>query len=184
MNVAEKKRLDLRNVHPENYAGTSPIEVKKLGHLVYQVRDLDRSVKFWTEVMGFRETERNSIGMVFLRCGSDHHAIGLVPKPDLDRPPHGAGLHIEHLAMEVASLDVLVKAREFLLQNKIPIRFEGRKGAGCNYSINFLDPDGYEFEIYCNMDQIDESGKLRPKEQFLPKNSLAEAIANPVPARW
>lgn len=184
MNAAEKNRLDLRDVHPAAYTGTSPIKVKKLGHLVYQVRDLDRSLRFWTEVMGFKVSERNAIGMVFLRCGSDHHAIGLVPKADRERPPHDAGLHVEHLAMEVESTDVLLKAREFLVQNNIPIRFEGRKGAGCNYSINFLDPDGYEFEIYCNMDQIDESGRLRPKEQFIPKSSLAEAIANPVPAKW
>jgi catechol 2,3-dioxygenase len=158
--------------------------VKKLGHLVYQVSDIERTLKFWTEVMGFRETDRNAHGMVFLRCAADHHAIGLVPVPGGRRSPHGAGMHIEHLAMEVENTDVLLNAREYLLQNNIPIRFEGRKGAGCNYSINFLDPDGYEFEIYCKMDQIDESGRLRPQDQFLPKTSLAEAVANPVPEQW
>lgn len=181
----EKKRLDLRgNIHPESYTGTSPIKVKKLGHLVYQVSDLERSVRFWTQVMGFKETERNSLGMVFLRCNSDHHAIGLVPCPGGERPAHDAGMAIEHLAMEVESLESLVAMREYLIANGIPIRFEGRKGAGCNYSINFLDPDGYEFEIYTRMDQIDETGRLRPKSQFRPASSLAEAIANPVPERW
>jgi len=60
----------------------------------------------------------------------------------------------------------------------------GRKGAGCNYSINFLDPDGYEFEIYRKMDQLDSSGRLRPKERFRPANTLAEALANPVSETW
>ena len=31
-----------------------------------------------------------------------------------------------------------------------------------NLSINFLDPDGYEFEIYCQLDQIGDDGRLRP----------------------
>lgn len=182
---AEKKRLAVTaDSHPPSYTGTSPIKVKKLGHLVYQVSDMERSIRFWTEVMGFVETDRNDLGMVFFRCGSDHHAIGLVPRGGAKRPEYDAGLHVEHLAMEVENTDVLLKAREYLIQNHIPIRFEGRKGAGCNYSINFLDPDGYEFEIYCKMDQIDSTGRLRPREQFRPENTLAEALANPVPEQW
>lgn len=183
--TAEKKTLSVTaDTHPSSYTGTSPIKVKKLGHLVYQVRDMERSVRFWTEVMGFIETDRNDLGMVFFRCGADHHAIGLVPRAGERRPEAETGLQVEHLAMEVENTDVLLKAREYLLRNGIPIRFEGRKGAGCNYSINFLDPDGYEFEIYCNMDQIDASGRLRPKEHFRPMNTLADALAAPVPFTW
>jgi catechol 2,3-dioxygenase-like lactoylglutathione lyase family enzyme len=170
--------------HPTSYKGKSPIKVNKLGHFVYEVTDIERSVKFWTEVMGFHETDRNEIGMVFFRCAKDHHAIGLRPSKAKRRPDPGTALRMEHLAMEVDSPDVLLKAREFLKANNIPIVFEGRKGAGCNISINFLDPDGYEFEIYCCMDQIDESGRLRPKEQFRRAPNLEEALANPVPKTW
>jgi hypothetical protein len=62
--------------------------------------------------------------------------------------------------------------------------FEGRKGAGCNYAVNFEDPDGYQFELYTDMDQIDESGKTRPAEQFRPAPSLEDAVAQPLPLRW
>jgi catechol 2,3-dioxygenase-like lactoylglutathione lyase family enzyme len=183
--TAEKRKLTVASdARPRTYSGRSPIKPKKLGHLVYQVSDMDRSVMFWTEVMGFIETDRNDLGMVFFRCGADHHGIGLVPRPGTHRPDSDAGLHVEHLAMEVENTDVLIQAREYLIKNNILIRFEGRKGAGCNYSINFLDPDGYEFEIYCNMDQIDKSGKLRPKDHFSPTNTLADALANPVPEKW
>lgn len=171
-------------VHPRAYKGKSHISVKKLGHMVYEVSDIEHTVKFWTEVMGFEESDRNEHGMVFLRCNSDHHAIGLKPAKTKRRPEETAGMQIEHLAMEVESVDVLLKARDFLKENGIPIIFEGRKGAGCNIGINFLDPDGYEFEIYCNMDQIDESGRVRPAEQFRRAKSLEEAIANPVPETW
>ena len=69
-------------------------------------------------------------------------------------------------------------------ENNIPVVFEGRKGAGCNISINFLDPDGYEFEIYCDIDQIGPDGRLRPASLFKPKNPLEEAIADPVQKEW
>jgi hypothetical protein len=39
--------------HPDQYVGSSPIKVNKLGHFVYEVSDIERTVKFWKEVMGF-----------------------------------------------------------------------------------------------------------------------------------
>ncbi len=170
--------------HPETYKGTSPIKVKKLGHLVYEVTDMERTVKFWTEVMGFEETDRNDIGMVFFRCGADHHAIGLKPGKAKSRPAAGTALKMEHLALEVDSIDTLFKARDFLKANGIPLVFEGRKGAGGNMGLHFNDPDGYEFEIYCGMDQIGDDGRLRPKEQFHRVKSLEDAVANPLPKTW
>lgn len=170
--------------HPDKYVGTSPIKPRKLGHLVYEVSDVERTVKFWTEVMGFEEIDRNEIGMVFFRCGADHHAIGLKPAKKGGRPKPEDGLNVEHLAIEVDNADVLLQAREFLKKNNIPIVFEGRKGAGCNTSLHFLDPDGYEFELYCDMDQIDETGRKRPESQFHRVNSLEDAIANPLPKEW
>jgi catechol-2,3-dioxygenase len=171
--------------HPDKYEGASPIKVNKLGHFVYEVSDVERTVKFWTEVMGFKETDRNEHGMVFFRCGKDHHAIGLKPAPKKQpKRELQAGLQPEHLAFEVDNVDVLVKAKEYLKKNNIPIVFEGRKGAGCNISINFLDPDGFEFEIYCEMDQIGEDGKLRPSSLFKRRNPLEEAIKDPVDKKW
>lgn len=185
--LAENKRAhaaEAKPRHPDRCIGVSPIKVNKLGHLVYEVSDMERSIRFWTEVMGFQETDRNEIGMVFLRCGADHHAIGLKPGREKTGREMKAGLQVEHLALEVGNVDTLLKAKEYLKQNNIPIVFEGRKGAGCNLAINFLDPDGYEFEIYCDMDQINETGRLRPEEQFIRVNSLEEAIARPVPKTW
>ena len=44
--------------HAEAYSGASPIKVNKLGHFVYEVTDIERTVKFWTEVMGFGDRFR------------------------------------------------------------------------------------------------------------------------------
>jgi len=169
-----------------SYKGISPIKVNKLGHFVYEVSDVERTVSFWKEVMGFEETDRNAKGMVFFRCGSDHHAIGLTPMQSgkkSERDMSGT-LQVEHLAFEVDNIEILQKAKQYFIDNNIPIVFEGRKGAGCNISINFLDPDGYQFEIYCDMDQIGEDGRLRPSSMFKPRNPLEDAIANPVEKIW
>ncbi len=174
------------NKHPAQYAGASPIKVNKLGHFVYEVSDIERTVKFWKEVMGLVETDRNKHGMVFFRCGADHHAIGLKPMRKGKTPQREmtSGLQMEHLAFEVADTEMLKQAKAYLKANGIPITFEGRKGAGCNVSINFLDPDGYEFEIYCDMDQIAPDGRLRPATLFKPRDPLEEAIADPVQKNW
>jgi catechol 2,3-dioxygenase-like lactoylglutathione lyase family enzyme len=185
---SDEKRLRAESTastaHPATYKGTSPVKVRKFGHLVYEVSDIERSVRFWTQVMGFTECERNDKGMVFLRYGTDHHGIGLKPSTHKKRPASSAGMHIEHLAMEVENQDVLLKCRDYLRANGIPIVFEGRKGAGCNDAVNFLDPDGYEFELYCNIDQIGPDGRLRPKSMFKPQPTLEDAIANPVEKTW
>jgi len=179
----DEQRVKAENSHPDSYVGKSPIKVNKLGHLVYEVTDVERTVKFWTEVMGFEETDRNAIGMVFFRCGSDHHAIGLKPGKAKARPQGDEALKMEHLALEVDNLDTLFKARDYLEQNNIPVVFQGRKGAGGNCGIHFCDPDGFEFELYCGMDQVDETGILRPEEQFHRVSTLEEARDSPLPPK-
>ena len=169
--------------YPKEFVGTSPIKVNKVGHFLYEVSDIELTAKFWTDVMGFKETDRNEKGMIFYRCGADHHAIGLRQSNAKRRPHQDEWLRMEHLAFEVDDVDILFKARDFLRANNIPIVFEGRKGAGCNVALHFTDPDGYEFELYCEMDQIDKQGHLRPAEQFRRAQTLEDAVANPVAAK-
>ena len=180
----DDQRARAANTHPGRYVGESPIRVNRLGHMVYEVSDVERTARFWSEVMGFEETDRNEIGMVFFRCGADHHAIGLKPGKAKTRPASGEALRIEHLALEVDSPDILFKARDFLKANDIPVVFEGRKGAGGNMALHFCDPDGYEFELYCGMDQIGPDGRLRPQDQFHRVQTLEDAVANPLPDKW
>jgi catechol 2,3-dioxygenase-like lactoylglutathione lyase family enzyme len=169
-------------VRRESDSGASPIKVKKMGHFVYEVADVARSVKFWTEVMGFQVTESNEIGITFLRYGTDHHGIGLLPREagaSAARPPK-----YQHLAFEVENVDALIAARDYLQRNGVPVVAEGRKGAGSNIGVNFLDPDGNQFELYCDMDQVGESGRIRPRSQWIRADTLEEAIAKPLAKTW
>ena len=165
-------------------ATTTPIQVRKLGHLVYEVSDVDRSTKFWTEIMGFTVSDLNEFGMVFLRSTGDHHSIALVPTKKKVRPPQDAGLQFHHLAMEVDNVDVLFQARDFLRERGIPITYEGRRGPGGNTGLEFTDPDGYTFEIYADMDQVGRDGHVRPPEQFNRVKTLEDAVAQPLPDHY
>ena len=47
----------IREQWPEAIASapeTTPVKVKKLGHVVFTVSDIERTTKFWTEIMDFR----------------------------------------------------------------------------------------------------------------------------------
>ena len=162
----------------------SPIKINKLGHLVYEVSDVEKTVGFWTEVMGFSLSDRNHLGMAFLRCGSDHHAIALAQSSSATRPEPESGLRIQHLAMEVDDVQMLFAAREWLKRHGHVIAFEGRRGPGCNISLHVLDPDGFDFELYCGMDQIGSDGRTRPKEQFRRIEGLEAAVADSPPESW
>lgn len=163
---------------------TTPVSVAKLGHLVYEVSDIERSTRFWTDVLGFVVSDRNEQGMVFLRSRTDHHSIALVPSKHPQRPPADAGLQMSHLAMEIDSLDALFAARTFFLEHGVRIAYEGRRGPGCNIGIEFYDPDGYVFEIYYGMDQIGPDGRVRPATHYRRATTLEDAVANPVPPTW
>ena len=162
----------------------SPIKVNKLGHLVYEVSDVEKTVRFWTEVMGFTLSDRNHLGMAFLRCGSDHHAIALAQSRSAARPAPESGLRVQHLAMEVDDVEMLFAAREWLKRHGYVIAFEGRRGPGCNLSLHVLDPDGFDFELYYGMDQIGKDGRTRPTDQFRRVEGLEAAVADSPPESW
>ena len=159
-----------------------PFEIKKLGHAVYYVADMDRSVKFYTEVLPFYVTDVNEQGMVFLRCQTDHHTLAFAPRPNGAQPP-SEYLRLSHLAFEVPSMDDLFRIRDWLREHDVTITFEGRKGPGCNPGVEFLDPDGYTIELYAGMEQIGWNGKSRPPELWRRAKSLEEAMANQPPTR-
>jgi catechol 2,3-dioxygenase len=160
----------------------TPIKTRKVSHVVLNVTDIERSIKFYTEILGFKLSDRNAQGMAFLRNGTDHHTVGFAPAPPgatLAPPDRYATFH--HLALEVDSVDDLFKAREFLKEQGIEFDFEGRRGPGCNVGIEFRDPDGYSIELTCQMEQVGWDGKTRPPELHRRASSLEEALANPVP---
>jgi catechol-2,3-dioxygenase len=160
-----------------------PFSLNKIGHLALYVADLQRSAKFYTEVLGFQITDIYPEdagllpgGAVFVRLNADHHGIALFKATKENR--HGAGLH--HIAFEVSTLDEVLRARDHLRKNDVHIHFEGRRRAGVQLAVEFQDPDGHNLEIYWGIDQIGSDGTVRPAEQWKGASSLEAAIADPV----
>lgn len=137
----------------------SPIKIKKIGHVVYTVSDLERTSKFWTEIMGFKFSDRNETGMVFFRNATDHHTVALMQAKENTPLPKRGQVGFDHFALEVATVSELFKIRDFLKSKGVTITYEGRRGPGGNPGVEFLDPDGYQIEIYASMDQIGEDGE-------------------------
>ena len=158
-----------------------PFRISKLGHVVLNVGDLDRAVKFYTQVLGFSVSDVYPPdmvpgGMVFMRCNADHHGVALVGS--LKRPSES--IELNHLAFEVATLDEVLRARDHLRRHGVPIDFEGRRRAGCQIALEFRDPDGHRLEIYWGLDQVGSDGHVRPPAEWKWAQSLEQAIADPV----
>lgn len=163
----------------------SPIRIKKLGHVVIQVRNLERSVRFYTEVLNFRVSDNASAGGVFLTAVGDHHTIGLFPSAgdNAEIPGEGA-VRLHHLAFHVGSLEELFDIRAYLLERGVPIVWEGRRALGGHTSVEFLDPDGYHLEVYHDMDQLGPDGRARPRDPSARHDTLEKARDNPKPPTW
>jgi len=162
----------------------SPVRIKKLGHIVLQVRDLQRSVRFYTEVLNFRVSDDATAGGVFLTAVGDHHTIGLFPSDGEKANVAAKGdVRLHHFAFQVDSMDELFEVRSYLQERGIPIVWEGRRAMGGHTSVEFLDPDGYHVELFCDMDQLAPGQRSRPRSPGK-HDSLEKSRDNPKPPTW
>jgi catechol 2,3-dioxygenase-like lactoylglutathione lyase family enzyme len=158
-----------------------PFAITKLGHVVLNCSDMERSVRFYTEVLGFEISdiypdEMVKGGMVFMRFNEDHHGVALVGSMTSASP----NFELNHIAFEVATLDEVVLARNHLKKHGVTIDFEGRRRAGVQIAVEFRDPDGHRLEIYWGLDRVGADGYIRPASEWKLARSLKQAIHDPV----
>lgn len=161
-----------------------PFNLNKIGHVVLLTQDLQRSVAFYTGVLGFKVSdvypETMMKGrMIFMRLNPDHHGVALVGAAPGQSPQH----ELHHMAFEVSTLDEVFAARGWLKANGVKIEFEGRRRAGCQVAVEFRDPDGHWLEIYWGLDQVGADGKIRPPEEWRERFTLEEAVADAPPGQ-
>jgi catechol-2,3-dioxygenase len=122
--------------------------IKRLNHLVLWVRDAQRALDFYRDVLGFSIVEMPSPQAVFLRAnGSDnHHDLGLFGiGPDAPPPSQGKQVGMYHAAWEVATIQDLSHARDALRASGALV---GESDHGNSLSLYARDPDGNELEVF------------------------------------
>ena len=156
-----------------------PFSIAKIGHVVLIVQDLEKSVDFYTRVLGFRVSDVYPATMVpgcmvFMRCANDHHGVALVGGA---KGP-GNSNELNHMAFEVAALDEVFRARDHLEAEGVKITYAGRRRAGCQVAVEFLDPDNHVLEIYWGIDQVGSDGRIRPPAEWREEMTLEGAVDN------
>jgi catechol 2,3-dioxygenase len=128
-----------------------PARALKLGHAVIKVRNLERSVPFYHEVLGLKEVARYHNAMVFFSCGDNHHDLGLMEVGPSAPGVQDFGVGLYHLAFKVGdNLDDLRAFRDHLVAKGVPIA--GQSDHRVSQSLYFHDPDGMLIECYVDTD--------------------------------
>jgi catechol 2,3-dioxygenase len=125
------------------------MRLKEIGHVLLRVLDLERSRRFYAEVLGFQVLEEDpEHGGTFMALPGQSHAIDLFPVKDAEaarvQTPGVRGLG--HIAFRVESEDALKEAYATLREHGVEVTRTVDHVS--QKSIYFLDPDGNTLEIY------------------------------------
>jgi catechol-2,3-dioxygenase len=132
-----------------------------INHLVLNVRDLEESHAFWTEIMGFKQVgelhprpDRPNPPKMRFYSGDhhgkmQHHDLALMEMPNLPPPSawsmSDSQVAINHVAITLPSREAWLKQLAFL-QSK-GITFHRRINHGMTHSVYISDPNGYGIEV-------------------------------------
>ena len=124
-----------------------------LGHVVFYVKDLERALSFYRDLLGFKEVGRIFNGSAAaLTSGRTHHELLLIQVGDAPGPLPGRRRGLYHIGIKVGdSLDELREAKRELEQAGIAI--DGMSDHTVSQSLYLKDPDGNEVEVYVDADE-------------------------------
>lgn len=125
------------------------IRLKEIGHVLLRVLDLERSRKFYAEVLGFHVLEEDpEHGGTFMALEGQSHAIDLfqVKDPDAARQQTPGVRGLGHIAFRVESEEALREANATLQAHGVAITRTIDHVS--QKSLYFEDPDGNTLEIY------------------------------------
>jgi len=118
-----------------------------IGHVHLKVSDIDRSLGFWRDVLGFELQQRMGDQAAFISAGNYHHHLGLntwESKGGSAPPPGSTGLY--HVAIRYPDRTSLADALRRVVQAGIPL--DGASDHGVSEAIYLRDPDNNGVELY------------------------------------
>jgi catechol 2,3-dioxygenase len=119
----------------------------RIGHVHLTVSNLERSLKFYRDALGFEVTQRHGSSVVFLSAGGYHHHIGLNTwAGEGASPPPSGRTGLYHVAILYPNRRELARAFKRLFDCGVCI--EGASDHGVSEAIYLRDPDGNGIELY------------------------------------
>jgi len=150
----------------------------RLGHLIKFSPDVDRSVDFYTRVLGLKVSDRAGDILAFLRgsAGGDHHIVAFA------KSSH-TGLH--HVSFEVSDIDEIEIGAQTLLRAGYKDGFGlGRHVGGSNYFHYIRDPWNSLAEYFWDIDVIPEDDSAWTPMNVGPEQITAVWASTPPPAEF
>jgi len=121
------------------------VKPMKLGHANIRVRDLERSEKFYTDVLGLEVTHRRG-NLVFLSAREHSHELAIQAIGPEAPGPESRQVGTNHFAWEMASFEDLQAMVRHLKAKGVPI-LRTRENT-FSVGVYFNDPDGNGLEVY------------------------------------
>jgi catechol 2,3-dioxygenase len=153
----------------------------RVGHVHLKVSDLEQSLRFYRDVLGFSITQRYGNDAVFLSAGSYHHHIGLNTWQSKGAPPppkSTTGLF--HVAFLYPTRRDLAIALQRLLDAEVSL--EGAADHGVSEALYLRDPDDNGVELYWDKPKstwpITSSGELEMFTHPLDIESLLKELSD------
>jgi catechol 2,3-dioxygenase len=142
-----------------------------LGHVHLEVRDVDRAIEFYRDVLGLDVTDRAG-NYAFLTYGGHHHDVAL-QGVGADAPGPGPGVGLYHAAFEVDDPDALRQTHRRLRERGVAV---SPVDHGISKALYFDDPDGNGLEVYLDTRGANDREEWRGEnERFDPTALGADA---------
>ena len=127
----------------------------ELGHVVFYVRELDRSVRFYSEVVGLTEQGRIfNDRAALLSGGRTHHELLLIEVGAAPGPAQGRRIGLYHVGWKIGTtLAELKAAYERIATEGYAV--DGISDHTVSQSIYLRDPDGNEVELFVDNPDFD-----------------------------
>ena len=135
----------------------------RIGHVHLKVADIERSLGFYRDVLGFELTQRFGTQAAFLSAGGYHHHLGLNTWESAGGSPAAAGTTgLYHVAILYPTRAELADALRRLME--AGIQLDGASDHGVSEALYLRDPDGNGVELYWDRPReewpVDENGEL------------------------
>lgn len=160
-----------------------PFHLSRIGHIGINVLDIDKSLHFYRDLLGFRVSDTLDFGAhlppeerpsdlsgtgFFLHNGGDHHSFVMFP-PVAAKVAEGVlgefpmEISTNQISWQAGGLAQVVNGNRWMRSHARRIAYSGRDIPGSNFHFYTPDDDGHMNEVFYGMEQIGWNGQSKPQ---------------------